>query len=41
MTYLGERYDVDRILEGLRKMAEELPDYAWYLVLVAERDTSP
>jgi len=41
MLYLGERYDVDRILEGLRRMAEELPDYAWYLVLVAEKDTSP
>jgi len=41
MIYLGERYDVDRILEGLRRMAEELPDYAWYLVLVAEKDMSP
>src|SRR5437879_2472782 len=41
MIYLGERYNVDRILEGLRRMAEELPDYAWYLVLVAEPDSSP
>jgi len=40
MLYLGERYDIDRILEGLRSMAEELPDYAWYLVLVAEKDSS-
>jgi 2-polyprenyl-3-methyl-5-hydroxy-6-metoxy-1,4-benzoquinol methylase len=40
MIYLGDRYDIDRILEGLRKMAEELPDYAWYLVLVAEPDAS-
>jgi SAM-dependent methyltransferase len=38
MIYLGERYNIDRILAGLRQMAEELPDYAWYLVLVAEKD---
>ncbi|CAA7618716.1 hypothetical protein MTBLM5_280004 [Magnetospirillum sp. LM-5] len=36
LRYLGERYDIDRILEGLRWMATEMPDYAWYLVLVAE-----
>lgn|SRR5262245_6990819 len=40
MLHLAERYDIDRILEGLRRMAEELPDYAWYLLLVAERDGS-
>lgn len=39
LIYLAERYDIDRILDGLRQMAEELPDYAWYLVLVAEKDT--
>jgi SAM-dependent methyltransferase len=40
MLHLAERYDIDRILEGLRRMAEELPDYAWYLLLVAEPDSS-
>jgi 2-polyprenyl-3-methyl-5-hydroxy-6-metoxy-1,4-benzoquinol methylase len=40
MLHLAERYDIDRILDGLRRMAEELPDYAWYLLLVAERDGS-
>ena len=41
MLHLAERYDIERILEGLRRMADELPDYAWYLLLVAERDGSP
>jgi SAM-dependent methyltransferase len=40
MLHLAERFDIDRILEGLRRMADELPDYAWYLLLVAERDDS-
>jgi SAM-dependent methyltransferase len=34
MMHLGERYDVDRVMEGLRQLAEELQDYAWYLLLV-------
>ena len=40
MLHLAERYDIDRILAGLRRMADELPDYAWYLLLVAEHDGS-
>src|SRR5215470_4111319 len=35
MMLLEERYDVDQIMEGLRQLAEELQDYAWYLLLVA------
>jgi hypothetical protein len=35
MMYLGERYDVIKIMEGLRQLAEELQDYAWYLYLIA------
>lgn len=35
LMYLGERYDIDRIMEGLRQLGEELQDYAWYLLLVA------
>ena len=38
---IRDSYDIERILEGLRRMADELPDYAWYLLLVAERDGSP
>jgi hypothetical protein len=32
---LGQAYDVDRVMEGLRHLADELQDYAWYLLLVA------
>jgi SAM-dependent methyltransferase len=35
MMYLGEKYDVIKIMEGLRQLAEELQDYAWYLFLIA------
>ncbi|HEY8188903.1 MAG TPA: methyltransferase domain-containing protein [Pyrinomonadaceae bacterium] len=35
MMYLGEKYDAMQIMEGLRKLGEELQDYAWYLFLVA------
>jgi 2-polyprenyl-3-methyl-5-hydroxy-6-metoxy-1,4-benzoquinol methylase len=35
MMYLGERFDVVQIMEGLRQLGEELQDYAWYLYLVA------
>ena len=35
MMLLEERYDINRIMEGLRQLAEELQDYAWYLLLVA------
>jgi len=35
MMYLGEKYDVLKIMEGLKQLAEELQDYAWYLFLVA------
>jgi len=35
MMYLGEKYDVIKIMDGLKQLAEELQDYAWYLYLVA------
>ena len=35
MMYLGEKYNVVQIMEGLKLLAEELQDYAWYLYLVA------
>jgi hypothetical protein len=35
MMYLGEKYDVVRIMAGLKQLAEELQDYAWYLFLIA------
>jgi hypothetical protein len=35
MMLLEERYDMSQIMEGLRQLAEELQDYAWYLLLVA------
>ena len=35
MMYLGEKYDVIQIMDGLRQLAEELQDYAWYLYLIA------
>ncbi len=35
MMSLGEKYDVMQIMDGLRKLGEELQDYAWYLFLVA------
>jgi SAM-dependent methyltransferase len=35
MMYLGEKYDVLRIMEGLRQLSDELQDYAWYLYLIA------
>jgi 2-polyprenyl-3-methyl-5-hydroxy-6-metoxy-1,4-benzoquinol methylase len=36
MMYLGERYDVNQIMAGLKELAEELQDYAWYMYLVAK-----
>jgi SAM-dependent methyltransferase len=39
MMYLGERYDVVQIMEGLRQLGEELQDYAWYLILIAHLPT--
>ena len=35
LMYLGEKYDVVQIMEGLKLLAQELQDYAWYLYLVA------
>jgi 2-polyprenyl-3-methyl-5-hydroxy-6-metoxy-1,4-benzoquinol methylase len=35
MMYLGEKFDVRQIMEGLKQLGEELQDYAWYLYLVA------
>ena len=35
MMHLGQKYDVTQIMAGLRKLGEELQDYAWYLYLVA------
>jgi SAM-dependent methyltransferase len=35
MMYIGQRYDVMRIMDGLRQLGEELQDYAWYLYLIA------
>lgn len=35
MMYLGQKYDILKIMEGLRQLGEELEDYAWYLLLVA------
>jgi 2-polyprenyl-3-methyl-5-hydroxy-6-metoxy-1,4-benzoquinol methylase len=35
MMYLGQKYDVMQIMEGLRQLGKELPDYAWYLYLTA------
>ena len=35
MMYLGERYDVNLIMNGLKQLAEELQDYAWYMYLIA------
>lgn len=36
MMYLGEKYDVDQIMSGLKQLADELQDYAWYLYLIAK-----
>lgn len=35
MMYLGEKYDIIQIMDGLRRLGEELQDYAWYLFLIA------
>lgn len=35
MMHLAEKYPIEQINEGLRRMGEELQDYAWYLMLVA------
>lgn len=35
MMYLSQKYDVLKIMDGLRQLGEELQDYAWYLLLVA------
>lgn len=39
MMYLGEKYDVVQIMDGLKLLAEELQDYAWYLMLIAHLPT--
>ncbi len=39
MMYLGEKYDVLKIMEGLRQLTQELQDYAWYLFLIAHLPT--
>ena len=39
MMYLGEKYDVQQIMEGLRRLGEELQDYGWYLYLIARLST--
>jgi len=44
VIYLGQKHDVIKIMEGLKQLAEELQDYAWYLFLVARlpgNDTLP
>lgn len=43
MIHLGQKYDVMQIMEGLRRLGEELQDYAWYLFLIAHLpdQTSP
>jgi 2-polyprenyl-3-methyl-5-hydroxy-6-metoxy-1,4-benzoquinol methylase len=41
MMYLGQKYDVTQIMEGLRKLGEELQDYAWYLFLIAQLPAQP
>lgn len=35
LMHLGTRYDLAPIMEGLRRLGEELQDYAWYLYLIA------
>jgi SAM-dependent methyltransferase len=35
LMYLSTEFDVDRMMEGLRELGEELQDYAWYLMVVA------
>ena len=35
MMCLGEKYDIIQIMDGLRRLGEELQDYAWYLFLIA------
>jgi len=41
MMYLGQKYDVMEMMEGLRQLGEELQDYAWYLYLVAHLPRQP
>jgi NTP pyrophosphatase (non-canonical NTP hydrolase) len=41
MMYLGEKYDVIQIMNGLKQLAEELQDYAWYLFLIARLADQP
>jgi 2-polyprenyl-3-methyl-5-hydroxy-6-metoxy-1,4-benzoquinol methylase len=41
MMCLGEKYDVMQIMEGLRQLAAELNDYAWYLYLIARVPDRP
>ncbi|MBI5682766.1 MAG: methyltransferase domain-containing protein, partial [Deltaproteobacteria bacterium] len=35
MLYLGQKYDVLKIMKGLEQLGEEMQDYAWYILLVA------
>lgn len=35
MMYLGKKFDIIQIMNGLKCLGEELQDYAWYLLLVA------
>ena len=36
LIYLSEKYDINRIMEDLRRLSEEMQDYAWYLLLAAK-----
>jgi 2-polyprenyl-3-methyl-5-hydroxy-6-metoxy-1,4-benzoquinol methylase len=38
MMFLSSKYDIDRMIEGLRQLGDELQDYAWYLVLAARAE---
>lgn len=35
LMYLSKKYDIEKMVKGMRCLGEELEDYAWYLILVA------
>lgn len=35
LMYLGQKYDILKIMKSLRELGEELQDYTWYILLVA------
>lgn len=39
MLQIAERQDITQLMEGLRQLGEELPDYSWYISLVARSAT--